>query len=255
MSATNRFSTNGLPVKRCNQVGVRIYVDDLLNLMSRNHENARGTGGSKAKTFELHYRAVPYNRMNFYKVCGINNYQDPKNVRNCELVGLHDLDQSQEYVREKIVTMLNKAVDAGVGNLSVKHGFLSNRHLFIFQKVIKYGVEAVSKYKYNKFAAVIEFKFGSELSNAFLGRNKLKWLANLGEAWSPLPKNDALSSGDTLITYKNFKLYKMAVAFMLVPPYGIPRMIRSFDFSDFENGPPADSKGKIISPKINWENT
>ncbi|OXU24746.1 hypothetical protein TSAR_000075 [Trichomalopsis sarcophagae] len=275
-------------VKRCNQVGVRIYVDILLNHMSGNHENARGTGGSKADTFELHYPGVPYNRTNFHKICSVNNYQDAENVRNCELVGLHDLDQSQEYVRDKIATMLNKAVDAGVAgfrvdaakhmypkdleiiysrvkNLSVEHGFPSNSRPFIFQEVIDYGGEAVSKYEYNELAAVTEFKFGSELSNAFVGRNKLKWLANWGEAWGLLPRSDALvfidnhdtqrSNGDTPITYKNSKLYKMAVAFMLAHPYGIPRVMSSFEFSDFENGPPADSKGNIISPKINEDNT
>lgn len=40
----------------------------------------------------------------------------------------------------------------------------------------------------------------------------------------------------------------MAVALMLAHPYGNPRVMSSFDFSEFDQGPPADSEGRIISP-------
>lgn len=101
-------------VKRCNKANVRVYVDILLNHMSGNHENAIGTAGSKANTSYYEYPVVPYKKEHFHKYCKVNNYQDANNVRNCELVGLHDLDQSQAYVRQKMVEMLNKAVDVGV---------------------------------------------------------------------------------------------------------------------------------------------
>jgi len=35
-------------------------------------------------------------------------------VRNCELVGLHDLDQSLVYVRQKIIEFLNRLIDIGI---------------------------------------------------------------------------------------------------------------------------------------------
>jgi alpha-amylase len=37
----------------------------------------------------------------------INNYNNAQNVRNCELVGLADLDQSQSAVRAKIAIFLS----------------------------------------------------------------------------------------------------------------------------------------------------
>lgn len=43
----------------------------------------------------------------------------------------------------------------------------------------------------------------------------------------------------------------MAVSFMLAHPYGNPRVMSSFDFNSFEQGPPADSAGNIISPAFN----
>lgn len=101
-------------VRRCNDVGVRIYVDVVFNHMTGDHDVAKGTGGSTANTYDFSYPAVPYSKYDFHSPCAITNYQDPVNVRNCELLGLHDLDQSKEYVRKKIVNFLNEAIDAGV---------------------------------------------------------------------------------------------------------------------------------------------
>lgn len=101
-------------VRRCNDANVRIYVDVVFNHMTGNHINALGTDGSAANTFNFSYPAVPYGQKDFHAPCEINNYQNATNVRDCELVGLHDLDQSKEYVKEKIDNFLNEAIDAGV---------------------------------------------------------------------------------------------------------------------------------------------
>lgn len=47
----------------------------------------------------------------------------------------------------------------------------------------------------------------------------------------------------------------MAVAFMLAQNYGIPRVMSSFDYRDFDQGPPQDGQGRIISPAIQADNT
>lgn len=88
---------------------------------------------------------------------------------------------------------------------------------YIFQEVIDYGGEAISKHEYKGIGAVTEFRYGMELSNALRGRNLLKWFANWGEAWNLLPSKDALvfiDNHDTqrgnsnILTYKSSKLYK-----------------------------------------------
>ncbi|XP_020281589.1 alpha-amylase 4N-like [Pseudomyrmex gracilis] len=274
-------------VRRCNNAGVRIYVDVVFNHMTGTHETALGTGGSKANTHTLDYPAVPYTRNHFNSPCAITNYQDPVNVRNCELVGLHDLDQSKEYVREKIVNFLNSAINVGVAgfrvdaakhmwpndlkeiysrlkNLNTQHNFPKDARPYIFQEVIDYGGEAISKYEYNGFAAVTEFRHGMEISNALRGNNYLKWFVNWGEAWGLLPSRDALvfiDNHDTqrghpeILTYKSSKLYKMAVAFMLAHPYGNPRVMSSFSFNNFDDTPPQDVNGNLLSPIINPDNT
>lgn len=71
----------------------RIYVDVVFNHMTGGASNAQGTGGSYADPDSKYYPAVPFTSEHFHPTCEINNYNDPNNVRNCELVGLKDLDQ------------------------------------------------------------------------------------------------------------------------------------------------------------------
>ncbi|XP_018351449.1 PREDICTED: alpha-amylase-like [Trachymyrmex septentrionalis] len=274
-------------VRRCNNAGVRIYVDVVFNHMTGNHQKAKGTGGSTADTNSLNYPGVPYSGFDFHVPCTIDNYNDAGNVRNCELSGLHDLNQSKEYVRNTIVNFLNETIDAGVAgyrvdaakhmwpedlkviysrvkNLNPKHNFPSGARPYVFQEVIDYGSEAISKYEYNSFGAVTEFRYGMELSNALNGKNQLKWFANWGEAWGLLPSQDAvvfIDNHDTqrghpeILTYKSSKKYKMAVAFMLAHNYGTARIMSSFAFDSFDANPPQDSAGNLISPTINSDNT
>ena len=101
-------------IDRCNKANVRIYVDAVINHMTGDSANPIGTGGSTANPSNLSYPAVPYTYEDFHEPCELKNYNDANNVRNCELVGLHDLDQSKEGVRNKIIKFLNRAVDLGV---------------------------------------------------------------------------------------------------------------------------------------------
>lgn len=103
-------------------------------------------------------------------------------------------------------------------NLNTTHGFPENARPYIFQEVIDYGNEAISKREYNEMAAVIEFKYSYEISNAFRGNNNLKWLVNWGEKWGFLPSKDSLvfvDNHDTqrdnpqILTYKYPKRYKV----------------------------------------------
>lgn len=104
-------------VVRCRNAGVRIYVDVVVNHMAAAQPTspANGTGGSQAYPSDRWYPDVPFNSSDFNTPCGIENYNDAKQVRNCELVGLPDLDQGRKDVREKIVEYLNNLIDLGIG--------------------------------------------------------------------------------------------------------------------------------------------
>ncbi|XP_072767059.1 alpha-amylase A-like isoform X2 [Anoplolepis gracilipes] len=276
-------------VKRCKKAGVLIYVDAVVNHMTKDAQPAYGTGSSSADTSKFDYPEVPYNSKDFHTPpCQIQNYNNATEVRICELSGLHDLNQSKEYVRRKIIKFFDKVVDLGVAgfridaakhmwpqdldfiydktkNLSTKAGFASNMPPYIYQEVIDLGGEAVSKFEYNNFANVIEFQYGITLGSMFRGQDKLARLKTFDnpKAWRMLSSEDALvmvdnhdnqrghgAGGASILTYKDPKPYKMAIAFMLAYPYGHPRVMSSFNFTDPSQGPPADSNENIISPKI-----
>lgn len=154
-------------VARCNRVGVRTYVDVVLNHMAAGDGSVNGTGGSTADVPERSYPAVPYGRADFHAPCAINNYNDAAEVRNCELVGLPDMNQTVAEVRDRQVEFLNGLLAIGVAGFRVdaaKHmwpedlrqvyGRLSDLRVdvfgagarpFIYQEVIDMGGEAVKK--------------------------------------------------------------------------------------------------------------
>lgn len=106
-------------VSRCNAVGVRIYVDVILNHMTGTHTLTVGTGGSFADPTQKLYPYVPYNVSHFNSDCSITDYDNAAEVRNCELVGLKDLNQSIEYVRDKMVRFLNSLIYIGVAGFRI----------------------------------------------------------------------------------------------------------------------------------------
>lgn len=155
-------------VKRCAAVGVYIYVDAVLNHMAGVRiPKLEGTGGSTADQEQLSFPAVPYEPKEFHDRCGIYDYHDPWQVRNCELAGLPDLDQSLPSVRNKIVNYLNHLIRLGVAgfrvdaakhiwpidleiiygrlhDLSTKY-FEAKKRPYIYQEVIDTGYETIKK--------------------------------------------------------------------------------------------------------------
>lgn len=105
--------------QRCNAVGVRVYVDVVLNHMAGNASEIVGTAGSIAFFENRSYPAVPYVMEDFHRPCSIPNYDDAHVVRNCDWFDLPDLDQSKTKVREKINEFLNSLLDLGVTGFRV----------------------------------------------------------------------------------------------------------------------------------------
>ncbi|XP_062536174.1 alpha-amylase 2-like [Armigeres subalbatus] len=277
-------------VLRCNNVGVRVYADLVINHMAAITSNG-GTGGSTGNAGAMQFPAVPYERNDFHEPCSINNYNDAQQVRNCQLVGLPDLNQTTPWVRDRIVDLMNKLIDYGVAgfrvdaakhmwpadlkviferakNLNSSHGFKAGARPFIAQEVIDLGGEAISRYEYTDSGTVTEFLYSVEIGRAFLGGNKLKWLSSWGIPWGFISSQLALvfvdnhdnqrghgPGGSGILTYKNSKSYKMANAFMLAHPFGIPRIMSSFAFDSSDQGPPQDGEGNLISPSINADDS
>ncbi|XP_042220626.1 alpha-amylase 1-like [Homarus americanus] len=113
-------------VNRCNKVGVRIYVDAVINHMTGWWPEGTGaTGGTSFDAGSESYPGVSYsgfdfNDANCHTASGnIENYGDAIQVRNCKLVGLNDLNQGKDYVRSKIRDYLNKLLSWGVAGFRI----------------------------------------------------------------------------------------------------------------------------------------
>ncbi|VEN53994.1 unnamed protein product [Callosobruchus maculatus] len=274
-------------IRRCNKAGVRVYPDLVINHMSATR--GTGTAENNCDPGSRSYPAVPYGGGDFHRSCPLNNYGDPAEVRNCELVGLPDLDQSKQYVRDKIVEYMNHLVDLGVAGFRVdaaKHiwpadleaiygrvknlnteFFPANSRPFYYQEVVDFGGDAVKREEYLGFGNVLEFRHGFELSKAFQGNNPLKYLHNWGTEWGLMKPHDSVvfvenhdtqrsgSGGITILSYKQSKQYKMAVAFMLAHPHGhTTKLFSGYSYNNNDQGPP-NNNGEILGPGVKPDNT
>lgn len=276
--------------RRCNANGVRIYADVVLNHMAGiNPEPIIGTAGSNANPGKYSYPAVPYKKTHFHKRCDIKDWSNSTLMRNCELSGLRDLNQTHEHVRKKIVDYMNELISMGVAgfhiesaihirpsdleiifsrvnNLNEDFGFAENSRPFFYHDIVDSGTDtdSMGRWEYTHLGLITEFIYPGELGRAFRGKTKLKNLKNWGPQWNFLPSKCAIvvvedhklqrgSGGQDILTNKNGKAYKMATAFLLAHPFGTVRLFSSYDFQHNEAGPPSNNFGEINSPVIDIE--
>lgn len=155
---------------------------------------------------------------------------------------------------------LKKIVD-NLKDLNTSHGFPPNSKPFVYQEVIDYGNvywkkipyiffisyipgnEGASIRDYKDIGAVTEFKYSNRITNVFQGNDKLAYLDSWGTGWSfhdgtavVFVDNHDTQRDSGKLTYKDSKRYKMATAFMMAHPYGIPKVMSSFHFTSRAQG-------------------
>ncbi len=248
-------------VNTCNEAGVDIYVDAVINHTSGG--TGTGTDGSYFNGSSLDF--PHYSRNDFHSPgCDIQQSDYGDNawaVRNCNLAGLPDLDTGSAYVRGKLISYMNELIDLGVSGFRIdaaKHmlpsdldSIISNLtgSPYVFQEVIDKGGEIISSSEYVGVADVTEFKYSGAISDKFLNGG-VAHLFNLND-WGYLHSDQAVvftdnhdnqrghgGGGDT-ITYKNKESYELANVFMLAFPYGYPKVMSSYAFSNTDAGPPS----------------
>ncbi|XP_038828832.1 pancreatic alpha-amylase-like isoform X4 [Salvelinus namaycush] len=214
-------------VCRCNNVGVKIYADVVINHMcmsgaGEGEGRRRSTCGSYFNASKREFPSVPYSASHFNDdKCttssrNIETYQDIYQVRNCRLLGLLDLAQDKEHVRERIVDYMNRLVDMGIAGFRVdacKHmwpedlkniysrlhnlnttWFTQGSRPLIYQEIIDLGGEPIKATEYSGLGLVTEFKYGTMLGSVIRKWNqgKLSDLKTCGESWDLLPSGEAL---------------------------------------------------------------
>ncbi|CAL1534471.1 unnamed protein product [Lymnaea stagnalis] len=259
-------------VQRCKAVGVRVFVDAVVNHMAGLGRSGVGTAGSTFNSDARDFPGVPFTKENFNdrSDCpsgdgNVNNYGDPKNVRNCYLVGLTDLDGSQAYVQDKVAGYFNHLIEIGVAGFRVdaaKHmwpkdleAILTKTHdlpeggrPFFYHEVIDRNDGAIKVDEYYHLGYVTEFRFPQKVKEGASGD-----LGRLGSVYDPgwgmaspdnafvFVDNHDTQRGNEALTYKNGAEYKRAVAFMLAYNYGFTRVMSSYYFTDNSAGPPRNS--------------
>lgn len=197
-------------VQRCNQVGVRIYVDAVINHMTGANQKGVGHAGSTFDTTGSvrDFPAVPYTAENFTprELCpsasgNVDNYDDRNNAYNCYLYGLVDLYHRSDYVRQTIANYLNTMVDIGVAgflidtaknvwpediaaiesllhDLPVDQGFSSNARPYIFQTVVEFNEFDIKVGDYYDTGMVTEFRYPAKITYGINSYEQLRSLVD-----------------------------------------------------------------------------
>ncbi|GAA0462040.1 carbohydrate-binding module family 20 domain-containing protein [Streptomyces stramineus] len=241
-------------VAACHGAGVRVVVDAVVNHMAA--ASGTGTGGSPYTKYDY---PGTYGRQDMDDCTTVvADYKDRRNVQDCELVGLADLDTGEPRVRDRIAAYLNDLLSLGVDGFRVdaaKHipvddlaaikSRLSKPGALWKQETIHGDGEAVRPDDYLRTGSVQEFRYARDLKRVFLGE-RLAYLKNYGEGWGYLPgdrasvfvdNHDTERGGDTL-SYKSGAAYTLANVFMLAWPYGSPDVNSGYEFTDRDAGPP-----------------
>ena len=266
-------------VQRCRAVGVAVYADAVINHMAA-IDTAPGSAGTEFSRYDYPalYRSEDFNDCRK----SITDYQNAEQVTQCELVGLPDLNTALLSVQSQLADYLIDLSSLGIAGFRIdaaKH--MRSEELaailqqvrdrvepepFIYQEVIDPGTEAIKKSDYYGSGNVIDFEYGRIVGEAFLnvgdgGASPLenRSLAGLHDALLaadlvPSPqsivfidnhdKQRGHGGGGNYVTYQDGPLHTLAMVFMLAYPYGQPRIMSSYAFTDSEQGPPATADGR-----------
>ncbi|MCG8416716.1 MAG: alpha amylase C-terminal domain-containing protein [Proteobacteria bacterium] len=249
-------------VRRCNDAGVAIYADLVINHTAAFNGGGVGWAGTHW-SYKNHPAFPAYSPGNYHATCQVNNYQDADNVQYCELVGLPDLDTAQWYVQDQIAGYINDLRSIGVAGFRIdaaKHiapqdisGILAKAsNPYVFLEVIGAAGEAVQPSWYTHIGQVTEFGYSPHIAHRFK-HGQIRDLGNIADG--KLPSDRAIvftdnhdnqrghGAGGEVLTYKDGSKYDIANAFMLAWPYGYPKVMSSYHFSDSDAGPPAGGGG------------
>ena len=273
-------------VATCRKAGVKVLVDAVIN-----HTTGQGDvsyGGVKYSKY--HYRGL-YGPGDFHAYPGdcpiapgkdsgrregdITDFNDYRQVWNCELVGLEDLRTASPKVRRTLTAYLNKLIGYGVSGFRVdaaKHipqadltaifsklrRTLDGTRPYIALEVSPGSPGRISPWAYQKVGNLLGFDYAQQLQSAFKSYNSPPNDGNIGDLKvfgtesGLLPSNrelvwvqnhDTERNGSTL----NYKDPNNVIAneFMLAWPHGTPQVYSSFAWATPDQSPPSDANGLV----------
>ncbi|GAB6897221.1 alpha-amylase [Kineosporia succinea] len=264
-------------VTTCRRAGVKVYVDAVVN-----HMTGQGSTSYGGRTYSHFEYAGLYDASDFHRkgtdcpssTGGIEDFNNLRQVRTCELVGLADLRTDSPKVRNELAKYLNKLIGYGVSGFRVdaaKH--VGQDDLLALQKKLRDTVDGDRPYVALEVfgggpgilspqaftgagSAVLGLDGDIQIKNAFKsypadGTGSLAVLKTFGDGLTPSGKtlsfvqnHDTERNGDAL-TYKDGATNLLAQQFLLAYGYGTPQVYSSFAWSATDASPPSDPGGLI----------
>jgi len=252
-------------VNTCHTAGVKVLVDIVFNHMA-GLDNGTGVAGSSFSHYE--YPGI-YQPQDFHH-CGtpgddIQNFDDPQQVRNCELSNLADLATESEYVRGKLVDLANDLLSLGtdgfridaakhipVDDLRVIIDRLSRAPSYVTQEIYYGGGAGVTPGEYTGLGQAQAFQYAFALKSAFESDGIASLRSPESNGYSPsdsgssntfVVNHDTERNGQTLTATSANNMYTLAHVWVLAHPFGSPTVFSSYQFSDGDSGAPNGNSG------------
>ncbi|MBX3019962.1 MAG: alpha-amylase family protein [Bdellovibrionaceae bacterium] len=256
-------------VKRCQAVGVDVYVDVILNHMAGIREG-RGFAGTLYTKYNHRGLFIPgdFNDCGLYGDNQIRNYKDRFELQYCELLGLADLKTSSPSVRRTLTTYLDGLVDMGVAGFrldAAKHMPADDLRAIVaaVKKPVYYVSETligpgdpVGISEYTPFSDVNVFPYAYDLARVLRGGYLASWLnfqriypaSDLSVVFVENHDTQREQPLQSLSRTNEPEYFKLAEVFMLTWPFGYPQLFSGYRFVSYDEGPPIDGKGYTTSP-------
>jgi alpha-amylase len=216
---------------------------------------------------QFNYPEAGYGPNDFHSTgadyCEIADYTDRREVQQCHLVGLNDLDTGSDYVQGRIADYLNDLMSLGVAGFRIdaaKHidagelGAILSRvegDPYIVQEVIGGVGEPITAGEYTGNGDVHEFGYPVDLKNHINGSSSARHLTDIGTDWGyvgaagTFVANHDTERGDETMNHTWGQDYLLAEAFMLAHPFGTPSSYTGYEFGAFHQGPPLEGDGSV----------
>lgn len=259
-------------VSTCEEAGVGIVADAVINHMTGSDQPGVGWAGSEFEHYE--YPGLYSDSEGDFHHCGLTanddiaNYQDREQVQTCELLNLADLATETDGVRETIVAYLEDLLSLGVAGFRIdaaKHIAAEDLEAItselpagtvVWSEVIAGSGEPIQAEEYTPAGQVFEFRYSMQLKTS-VEANALRQFESLATGEGLLGSTDAVvfvdnhdteRNGDTL-SYRDGEDYVVASALTLAAPYGLPVVYSGYAFPSFEGrdvGPAQDADGAVV---------
>jgi alpha-amylase len=275
-------------VAACRKAGVKVIVDAVINHMTGQGNTSYGgvaytkyqyTGLYSAADFHAYPADCPIAPdAGTGSIEGsIQDFNDYRQVFNCELVGLSDLRTGSVKVQNALAGYLNTLLGFGVSGFRIDsakhigqadlaaieaklHRTVDGTPPFIALEVMPGSPGQLAPTAFEGVGSLLGFDYADQLQAAFKSYNhppndgNIGSLKVFGEEAGLLPgdkelvfvqNHDTERNGSTL----NYKDPDNTIAneFMLAYPYGTPQVYSSFAWKTGDDSPPADSGGLVTN--------